>query len=141
MTIVEPQADLKSTSAPRTIGDTATQHGVEPHVLRHWEDVGALRPHRTLSGHRRFGPEHDAQITLIQCGKGAGLTLDEITTMLHGAAEDRMPLLQRKIQDLERLAAQTETSIRLLRHALTCDAPGACTICTHSKEAFAYPHR
>lgn len=130
---------MKSTRPLRTIGETAATHGVDPHVLRHWEDAGALRPHRTLSGHRRFGPEHDAQIVLIQCGKSAGLSLGEITTMLHGAAEEREPLLRRKVQDLEQVAARTEASIRLLRHALTCDAPGACPACTHPKVAFGYP--
>ncbi|BBY05387.1 MerR family transcriptional regulator [Mycobacterium noviomagense] len=39
------------------IGRAAAELGIEPHVLRHWEDVGVLVPQRTSTGHRRYDDE------------------------------------------------------------------------------------
>ena len=123
----------------RTIGEVAEQHGVPTHVLRHWEHAGALRPRRTESGHRRYDAEHDVQIELIQCGKVAGLSLDQITVMLHGLPTERAPLLRRRLVELERSAMEVEASKRLLGHVLSCEAPTSCPECAHPQGSFDFP--
>lgn len=124
-----------------TIGEASARHRVPEHVLRHWEDVGALRPERTGSGHRRYREEHQSQIELIQCGKAAGLSLDEIATMLHGPIDEREPVLMGRLNDLQRKALDIEASIRMLSHVATCDAVGECPECAHPHASFRFPPR
>ncbi|MFJ2898331.1 MerR family transcriptional regulator [Streptomyces sp. NPDC087218] len=124
---------------PRTIGEVAAHHGLAAHVLRHWEDVGALLPERSPSGHRRYGPVHDAQIELIKCGRTAGLSLEEIAKMLHGPQHEREPVLRDRLKALERAASEIEASQRLLLHALTCETPAACPQCSRPHGAFGFP--
>ena len=42
------------TDTGQRIGDAAATLAVATHVLRHWEDVGLLRPRRLSSGHRAY---------------------------------------------------------------------------------------
>jgi MerR family copper efflux transcriptional regulator len=51
MVSMRVQVDLKSTVA---IGDLAARFGLATHVLRHWEEMGLLRPARTSAGRRRY---------------------------------------------------------------------------------------
>lgn len=122
----------------RTIGEVSAHHGVPAHVLRHWEDAGALRAGRTSSGHRRYDAEHDAQIELIKCGKVAGLSLDQIAVMLHGPTNERAPLLRGRLADLDRIAVEVEAAKRLLKHVLTCESPTSCSECAHPNESFGF---
>lgn len=123
----------------QTIGQTSARHRVPQHVLRHWEDVGVLRPERTTAGHRRYRAEQDAQIGLIKCGKVAGLSLSQIAAVLHGAAELRDPILAGRLQQLDRELLEIEASKRLLLHILECKAGGACRKCSQPDEAFEFP--
>lgn len=122
-----------------SIGQAAARHGVPEHVLRHWEDLGVLRPERTGSGHRRYLQEHHSQIELIQCGKAAGLRLDEIRMLLHGSLEERDPVLAHRLNELRRSALEIEASIRMLEHVSTCDPSGECAECGQPHESFGYP--
>lgn len=123
----------------QTIGQTSARHHVPDHVLRHWEDVGVLQPERTTAGHRRYGAEQGVQIELIKCGKVAGLSLAEIAAVLHGAAEDRDPVLTGRLQQLDKELLEIEASRRLLVHVLGCQAGGACQKCSQPHEAFEFP--
>lgn len=123
-----------------TIGEVAARYGLPTHVLRHWEEAGALQPARTSSGHRRYSAEHDAQIELIQCGKVAGLSLEHIAIMLHGPSGQRRPILLQQIAELKRTAMEVQAAQRLLHHVLHCRAPGSCPECTHPHVSFDFPH-
>lgn len=123
----------------RSIGEAAAHHDVPAHVLRHWEDVGALRPGRTSSGHRVYGTEHDAQIELIKCGKVAGLSLEQITVMLHNRADERGPILRRRLSELDRNEQEIQAAKRLLAHVLSCKSRTACQYCTHPHVSFEFP--
>ena len=124
--------------AGSTIGEASARHGVPEHVLRHWEDVGALRPDRTGSGHRRYHEAHHSQIELIQCGKAAGLSLDEIAMMLHGPVDEREPVLMGRLRELQKKALDIEASIRMLSHVAACDAVVECTKCSHPRASFRF---
>lgn len=121
------------------IGDTAVRHGVPAHVLRHWEDAGAVVPGRTGAGHRVYDAEHDAQIELIKCGKVAGLSLDQIAVMLHGPVEARVPMLRRRRGELDRAVLEIEAAKRLLDHVLSCESPTGCPECAHPRASFMFP--
>ncbi|MGP5930495.1 MerR family transcriptional regulator [Corynebacterium glyciniphilum] len=122
----------------RTIGETAAKHHVDAHVLRHWEDVGALRPQRTSAGHRRYGEVEDSHIELIKCAQTAGLRLDQIVDLIHGRDADRQPLIRHQLETLEHRAAEIGASIRLLQHVLKCESPDFCPQCTHPEASFGF---
>src|ERR1700754_1089896 len=79
MVSMRVQVDLKSSVA---IGDLAARLGLPTHVLRHWEEMGLLRPARTSAGRRRY-TEADAERTgAILLAKDAGLGLADIRELL-----------------------------------------------------------
>ena len=64
------------------IGDFARYLGVTPDLLKHYEEVGLLRPERTESGYRYY-PFHTTAL-LIECVRlrNYGMTLREIREIL-----------------------------------------------------------
>ena len=54
------------------IGDAAATLAVATHILRHWEDVGLLRPRRLSSGHRTYDDQTIGQARMIQICQRAG---------------------------------------------------------------------
>ena len=63
------------------IGPAAAALRIEPHVLRHWEDVGVLVPGRTVTGHRRYDDELLTRARLIRLCQRAGLSLTDIRSL------------------------------------------------------------
>ena len=47
------------------IGEAAAAVGVPTHVLRHWEDVGAVTPTRLGNGHRVYDDDTLTQARLV----------------------------------------------------------------------------
>lgn len=115
------------------IGDAAAALGLATHVLRHWEDMRVLVPPRAPSGHRVYDDELVAQARVVVKCQRAGLSLQEIATLLHGGRDDRVRIIathrERIIQDIRTLS-QTED---FLTHVLTCQHPlvTECPGCTH----------
>ena len=48
------------------IGDAAARLGIEPHVLRYWEEAGVLVPRRLRSGHRDYDEDSLGHARLIR---------------------------------------------------------------------------
>lgn len=63
--------------------------GVEPHVLRHWEDVGVVRPPRAGNGYRDYNHETMIRLRIILGCRAAGLSLDQTRVVMHRDAEER----------------------------------------------------
>lgn len=63
------------------IADAAARAGVAPHVLRHWEDVGVLRPARSPAGHRVYDETLVALARLVLVCQRAGFSLSEIAEL------------------------------------------------------------
>lgn len=80
----------------RRIGDAAATLAVATHVLRHWEDVGLLRPRRLSSGHRAYDDQTIGQARMIQICQRAGLSLAEIKELGIGDRGDRIALIDSK---------------------------------------------
>ena len=76
----------------RRIGDAAATLAVATHVLRHWEDVGLLRPRRLSSGHRAYDDQTIGQARMIQICQRAGLSLAEIKELGISDRGDRIAL-------------------------------------------------
>lgn len=125
-----------SDKAPWPVGEVAARFGLATHVLRYWEDEGLLAPSRDGAGRRRYGQDDVVRIAVIQRSKAAGMTLEQIATMLDSGARDRHRILDEHLADLDRRMAEMAVSREMTLHALDCRAHDIAT-CPNFKAAVA----
>lgn len=114
------------------IGDAAAALGVAPHVLRHWEDMGILRPDRLPSGHRIYSEQLIGEARMIQICQRAGLSLNEIAELRAGNRARREQHIRRRRERIREQIADLGRADRFLDHVLTCRHPvvSECPECT-----------
>ena len=114
------------------IGDAARAVGVEAHVLRHWEDVGVLRPERSPAGHRRYPRDSLDTARLILRAQRTGLSLAEIRTVLAADDVTRRAVVAERLDALREQIVEATATVAFLEHTLSCSHPviGACPECS-----------
>jgi MerR family transcriptional regulator, copper efflux regulator len=112
---------------PWSVGDVAAKFGLATHVLRHWEDVGLLRPARDGAGRRRYGVDDLSRVAVIVRSKDSGMSLEQIAVLLDAEAVDRHRVLQAHVDNLDRRMAEMERSREMTLHALSCRAHDVAT--------------
>jgi MerR family copper efflux transcriptional regulator len=110
-----------------SIGAAADRFGLETHVLRHWEDVGLLRPDRDGAGRRRYGRDDVVRIAVIIRSKAAGMSLEQIGVLLDSGAPDRHRILQDHITELDRRMAEIQQAKEMAEHAYACRSHDVAT--------------
>jgi DNA-binding transcriptional MerR regulator len=91
-------------------------------VLRHWEGVGLLTPERDSADRRRYGRDDVVRVAVIQRSKAAGMTLDQIRTLLDSETRGRHEILEAHIADLDRRMEEMRISREMAKHAFECKA-------------------
>lgn len=109
------------TESGRRIGDAATTLAVATHVLRHWEDVGLLRPRRLSSGHRAYDDQTIGQARMIQICQRAGLSLAEIKELGIGDRGDRIALIDSKRAQIAEQVSSLRLADKFLAHIAHCE--------------------
>jgi DNA-binding transcriptional MerR regulator len=107
------------------IADVAKRAGVPASTLRFYEKKGLIASVGPQGSRRRFLPTVLDQLALISLGQAAGLSLDEIGSMLSpggGAVIDRR-MLAAKADEIDATVRQLRAMSRGLRHAAACRAP------------------
>ncbi|MBX3604805.1 MAG: helix-turn-helix domain-containing protein [Piscinibacter sp.] len=106
------------------IAEVARRAGVPASTLRYYEKKGLIASVGPAGVRRRFAPGVLDQLALIALGQAAGLSLDEILSMLspQGASIDRR-LLAAKADEIDATIGQLRAMSRGLRHAAACPAP------------------
>ncbi|MGW3565501.1 MerR family transcriptional regulator [Streptomyces sp. NPDC000941] len=119
------------------IGSLAERFGLATHVLRHWESMGLLQPHRDRGGRRRYTHDHFVRVAVILRAKEAGLGLDAIRDMMtaSGPAARRATLLRER-DALRRHIAEAQAALDLMQCALDCDHEDFTT-CPHFQQLIA----
>lgn len=107
------------------IADVARQAGVPASTLRFYEKLGLIASSGPAGVRRRFAPRVLDQLALIALGQAAGLTLDEIRSMLtpEGGPKIDRKLLADKAQEIDATVKHLRAVSRGLRHAAVCPAP------------------
>ena len=115
---------MSTTEQDLTIGPAAAALGVSVRTLRHWDDLGILRPAgRAASGYRLYSADDVVRGRRILAYRELGFSLDEVTALLHepaqqtvrrlrerrSAAEAEARRLQAAQDDLDRLADAIRT--------------------------------
>ncbi|HEY8608256.1 MAG TPA: helix-turn-helix domain-containing protein [Noviherbaspirillum sp.] len=107
------------------IAEVAKCTGVPASTLRYYEKKGLIASVGRQGIRRRFAPGVLDQLALIALGQAAGLSLDEIGSMLspNGGPAINRRLLVDKADEIERTIRQLRAVSRGLRHAAACRAP------------------
>jgi MerR family copper efflux transcriptional regulator len=103
------------------IGDAAATLDVATHVLRHWEDVGLLRPRRLSSGHRAYDDQTIGQARMIQICQQAGLSLAEIKELARRDRADRIDLIESKRAQIAHQVSSLRLADKFLAHIGHCE--------------------
>ena len=107
------------------IAEVAKRTGVPASALRFYEKRGLIASVSAQGARRRFAPGVLDHLALIALGQAAGLSLDEIRSMLSpngGPFIDRQ-LLASKADEIDVTIKQLRAMSRGLRHAAACPAP------------------
>lgn len=114
---------MKSSQDVRwTVGELASRFELETHVLRYWEDMGLLAPERDAAGRRVYRADDAYRVAAILSNKLAGMSLEQIRSLVDAEAEDRREVLRAHLVELDRRQAEIERSRQMTEHALACRA-------------------
>lgn len=107
------------------ISEVSKQTGIPSSALRYYEKKGLLASTRTKGERRRYATNVLDQLALIALGQIAGLSLDEIRSMLspYGPPNIDRQLLAAKADELDALIKRLKAMSSGLRHAAACPAP------------------
>ena len=107
------------------IGEVAEKAGVPPSTLRYYEEIGLITSAGRKGLRRQFSADVVLQLALIEMGKVAGFSLDEIVSMFGSDGKGDVPRapLHRKADELDRQIRRMKTLRDLLRHVAECPAP------------------
>jgi hypothetical protein len=93
----------------KTVGEAAAELGIEAHVLRHWEQVGALTVRRDGNGYRLYDDNALEQARTVLKLRRVGLSLPEasISRRLSGMRDVRTRNLRpaRQVSSVESVLA------------------------------------
>jgi DNA-binding transcriptional MerR regulator len=106
-----------------TIGQLCEQTGEAAHVLRHWEDVGLLRPRRTPSGHRLYHPGTVAAVHTVRRLQRVGLSLADIVALHRSSKPDRRARFDAHRTRLIADRAAIDAALGFLAHTMDCLHP------------------
>lgn len=107
------------------ISEVAKRSGVPPSALRYYEKLGLIRSIGRQGIRRAFADSVLDQLALIALGQNAGLSLQEIGSMLTptGKAKIDRSVLAAKAREVDETIKQLRAVSRGLRHAARCPAP------------------
>lgn len=107
------------------IAEVVRRTGIASSALRYYERRGLIASDGPAGARRRFAPGVLDQLALIALGQAAGLSLDEIQSMLapNGGPNIDRQLLAAKADTIDAKVRQLRAMSRGLRHAAACPAP------------------
>ena len=120
---------MSSQDHPLSIGAVAALSGRRSSSIRYYEQIGLLPPAARVSGRRVYGPDTVRTLAVIETGQRAGLSLDEIRTLLSAAPDDQAAVERlrevaiRKLPQVKELIERTEIVRDWLEAAVRCECP------------------
>jgi MerR family transcriptional regulator, thiopeptide resistance regulator len=118
-----------------TIDEVVRRTGLTSRALRFYEARNLVKPLRTDSGRRLFGPGELARVHQIVTLKKAGLSLVQIGRLLDRKAMDLGTMFKKQIENLEAQARDIDIARATLKSALsriesgeTLDAETLCSL-------------
>jgi MerR family transcriptional regulator, thiopeptide resistance regulator len=112
-----------------TVKQLSTLAGVTPRTLRHYDQIGLLKPSRIgENGYRYYGEQAALQLQQILFYRELGLPLDEIKNIMGrrdfdilAALESHKAEISKRIKRLEQLVGTVDSTISYLKGQKTMD--------------------
>jgi MerR family redox-sensitive transcriptional activator SoxR len=123
------------------IGELARRAGRRPSAIRYYEEIGLLPPPARVSGRRRYPEERVRTLAVIDTGQRAGLSLDEIRTLLaaepgdRAAVEELRLIAERRLPQLDAMVERAQVVRRWLVAAESCECPSLDDCCLFGADA------
>jgi MerR family redox-sensitive transcriptional activator SoxR len=139
-----PDPDPGRVAQLLTIGPLAARTGKRPSSIRYYEQVGLLPEPLRRGGRRVYDAEAVRTLAVIETGQRAGLSLDEIKSLLSASADDRQAienlreLAARKLPEIVALIERSELVRGWLECAARCECPNLAE-CPLFEEPVALP--
>ncbi|WP_163269074.1 helix-turn-helix domain-containing protein [Chelativorans alearense] len=107
------------------IGEVAAQTGLPPSALRYYEEVGLIASIGRKGLRRQFDPQTILQLSLIQLGRSAGFSLDDIRGIFGADGQPDLPRseLHARADEIDRQIRDLTKLREALRHVADCPAP------------------
>ena len=117
------------------ISEVAKRAGVAASTLRYYDKRGLISSLAPQGTRRKFAPAVLEQLALVALGQAAGLSLDEVHSMLtpNGRPNINRELLAAKADEIDASIRQLSAVRRGLRHAAACPAPSHAECPTFKK--------
>ncbi len=122
--------DPRTRGAPLlAIGELAGLTGKRRSAIRYYEQIGLLPQSARVDGQRRYDHSTVRTLAVIETGQRAGLTLDEIKTLLsaspddHEATDRLREVASRKLPKIIALIERSELVRGWLECAARCECP------------------
>ncbi len=112
------------------IGEVARSAGVTVSAVRYYDEIGVISAATRVGGKRRFDPDAVGRVSFIRRSQQAGLSLDEIRTVLDEQRDSWQALVEAKLAELSERRSNLDTMIELLTEFRDCgckavaDCPG-----------------
>lgn len=113
------------------ISDAAAASGLSAKMIRHYEAIGLLHPHRQTNGYREFTERDVAELRFIRHARDLAFPLEDVRRLLelwrdrHRASADVRNLALAHVQQLEQKAQALSAIAGSLRHlAEHCQGDG-----------------
>jgi MerR family redox-sensitive transcriptional activator SoxR len=129
--MVVPQVDLMSRSDSELlgIGAVAELSGKRASAIRYYEEIGLLPAPRRIDDRRVYEPAIVRTLAVIDTAQRAGLSLDEIRSLLQASAdggnaiEELRAIAARKLPEVIALIERSRLVRSWLERAARCECP------------------
>jgi len=108
-----------------TIGQVAELSGMSVRALRHYEQLGLVRPQRQANGYRSYESADIERLQHVMLYRTCGMELADIARLLdapefdaHAALEGHLATLQARKRELEMLIGTVERTIQSLEEGI-----------------------
>jgi DNA-binding transcriptional MerR regulator len=117
------------------IASVAKRTGVPASALRYYEKKGLIKSVGRQGLRRTYAPNVFDHLALIALGQAAGLSLEEIRSMLSPKSAPKIDrtLLAEKAKEIDATIVHLRAVSRGLRHAAACPAPSHAQCPTFQK--------
>jgi MerR family transcriptional regulator, thiopeptide resistance regulator len=100
---VVPVTPNESNATDRRIGVLASSTGLSVRALRHYDEIGLLRPSgRSEAGHRLYSASDVERLYRIRLLRSLGVGLPEITSVLDGPGSDLQGVIAAHLAETDR---------------------------------------
>lgn len=107
-----------------SIGDVARRTGLTVRALRHYENMGLLKPQRTETRQRVYAFRDVARLQHIQMLKRTGLTLQQIRKLIDDGGPSAKEVLTMQRDLALQAREEAEHRLQLIDQALACTDAG-----------------